>query len=126
VMTQDGGQTWKPLGLGYTPLISIPTSGRPFSLLPGGRAWINACEWQPGVTRPQCHNLLLRSEDYGQNWIAYDLGQTRFEEIHFTDALHGWASGSEAGHTAMKGGYIWGTEHVYLTNDGGMSWEQVR
>ena len=78
-----------------------------------------------GTTYDRCQSLLLASEDFGANWIAYDLGETYFEEFHFVDRLHGWARGGESGHGTMKSGYVWGSEYIYLTDDGGKSWQMI-
>lgn len=57
-------------------------------------------------------------------WKAFILPKIYIHTIRFSTARDGWIRGAE--HVGIKGGYILGADHLYITHDGGFTWEQVR
>ncbi len=96
--TTDGGQSWKERSL------DIPTEEN-FRLISidfyGDEGWIVG---QPG--------LVLHSQDAGQNWTRLSLGNNLPGEPYLIQTL-----GTDSAELATTAGA------VYLTNNGGQSWE---
>jgi photosystem II stability/assembly factor-like uncharacterized protein len=97
--TGDGGQTWQTLPVDDA-IIS-------FDLLPGGVGWAVG---RQGTGTSVAFGLLSTS-DGGQTWTRFDLGKVQPFQVRFADADHG---------------LLQADGQLYLTEDGGHSWRQIR
>ena len=111
--TADGGYNWQ-----HIPLGAIPYQ---ISYLPGGVGWVTA---QLCAPPPACPQTLLQTQDNGLTWKAIYLPILFIRGMRISTALDGWLRGGE--HLSRKGGNILGVDHLYVTHDGGHTWEQVK
>jgi photosystem II stability/assembly factor-like uncharacterized protein len=126
VGTKDGGQSWQDLGtvpIGFGPL----------------RIWFSDLQhgWLMGTLGGGFLMGLYATTDGGVTWSQqilpdpYAAGCPAFQEyagdVRFTDALHGWAVGSELCQQSFTtGGLISQQGLAWTTSDGGLTWTLLK
>lgn len=111
--TSDGGHSWQPLLVNMVPYH--------FNRLSVNEGWVLGTECRGPFP---CRVRLLHTLDGGLTWQQIILPGIDIEQMQFSTPLDGWLRGGE--NPGMKGGYILGVDHLYVTHDGGFTWEQVR
>jgi photosystem II stability/assembly factor-like uncharacterized protein len=118
--TQDGARAWQavPAACLYDS-ISFASTGV-FSLGRDGSLWVITTN----ISNSQDNSAsLISSVDGGRTWQSMVLPGMVVTEIQFVDAQHGWLRGGA--HTRYQGGYLFGADHTYATDDGGRIWTQL-
>lgn len=118
LVTSDGGDTWSLVPPDYLPAAlpgegGFAASGTCLVAGPDGVGWIGTGNASPA--------RVLRTEDAGASWAAYDTPLVAGEgagvfSVVFRDALHGMVLGGDLGRRGEH------TANVAVTEDGGRSW----
>ncbi len=109
-LTSDGGETW------IEPMLNLPDS-----LLSTANSDIQIINENIVIIlayNPIKQDYILRSDDFGKNWIAYGQTPQRIRQIKFLDSLEGWGVGGKQIEAS-------GVSHdiILHTIDGGRNWE---
>jgi photosystem II stability/assembly factor-like uncharacterized protein len=118
--TQDSARTWQAVPAsclnGGVPFTSVGA----FSLGRDGSLWVITTS----ISNSQDYAAsLISSVDGGRTWQALLLPGMAVTSIQFVDAQHGWLKGGTQ--TRYQGGYLFGADHTYATDDGGFTWVQL-
>jgi photosystem II stability/assembly factor-like uncharacterized protein len=63
---------------------------------------------------------ISHSKDSGKTWVAVaNIPSIRAEDVYFTDVLHGWVGGKKSGNSPYQ-------PVIFMTRDGGLSWEEAK
>jgi photosystem II stability/assembly factor-like uncharacterized protein len=112
-VTREGTKTWQDLA---------PTClRRGFSLTGDGALWIlptSSC-----AVSLACSGSLLSSADGGRTWQPIIMPGMLITAIQMVDAQHGWLRGGI--NLRSFGGYTFGDDHVFFTDDAGHTWKQL-
>lgn len=98
--TADAGRSWTQLPFPYRVWQA--------DLLPGGWAWLVA----HSCSGDECTPVLISTADWGTTWTRYDLGGVKPLAVEFGDYEHGWMTDD--------------TGRLYITEDAGITWTQVK
>ncbi len=110
LLTSDGGLSW------FQPKINLPDSTYPtaFSdLAVKDGSIIIAMAYNPNFI-----DYIIRSDDFGMNWVAYPTIPRRLRRINFINKLIGWGVGGEQVETTGIS-----RNNILHTTDGGKTWE---
>lgn len=122
--TQDGCLTWRQKPLGFdSPQPRLIQSIGQLSYLPDGTIWLAGKETANDPQDPY-HHQLFTSRDNGKTWTEIRFDSLDFWAVRFSDSLNGWLRGGE--NMSFKGGLATGGENLFITHDGGLTWNQVR
>ena len=109
-LTSDGGETW------FEPKLNLPDS-----LLPTSNDDIQIITENSVIILSNNYfklDYILRSNDFGQNWVAYEQTPRRIRALKFLDSLEGWGVGGvQVDSTGIC------RDIILHTIDGGKSWE---
>jgi photosystem II stability/assembly factor-like uncharacterized protein len=112
-VTRKGAKTWQDL--------DPACLRRGFSLTGDGTLWIlptASC-----VASLACSGSLLSSTDGGRTWQPIVMPGMLITAIQMVDSQHGWLRGGI--NLRSFGGYTFGDDHVFFTDDGGHTWKQL-
>jgi photosystem II stability/assembly factor-like uncharacterized protein len=113
LVTREGTKTWQDL--------DPACLARGFSLTGDGTLWIlptSSC-----AATLACAGSLLSSTDGGNTWQLVVMPDMLITAIQMVDSQHGWLRGGI--NLRSIGGYTFGDDHVFFTDDAGHTWRQL-
>ncbi|MBN1148178.1 MAG: hypothetical protein JXA78_13045 [Anaerolineales bacterium] len=127
-VTTNGCDTWRQAPIGFAlwqPILINPIHY--LSYLPGGVAWTLGVDYSLGNSLTKRYPyfwVVFNTQDNGRTWTGIIPGRVTVSDMRFSDPLNGWMRGGE--HPLARGGCLYGVDHLYITHDGGLTWQQVR